>query len=172
MTLVLSAPLQACGGGEEGTPVDGAPASKADALALRGIDASIETYGHTATASQQAPILVSLRAFMAAKADGRYGRACELLIAFMRETLERGAEQAQPGRAARPGCAGALQTSLAPIATKLLRQGAQIDPALVKVKGSEAFVVYSTPGVPSQIMYMKREGGQWKVGKVNADRLL
>lgn len=152
-----------------------APSSAADRVALRGIDESIETYGRTATPSEQARIVSSLREFMAAKASGEYARACELLIAFIREGAERSAKEAEerePGTLKRPGCAGVLQASLEPISPRLLRDATKIDVASVKVDGEEAYVTYSTPEVKSQIMYMKEEGGEWKVGKVNPDRLL
>lgn len=151
------------------------PSSRADRTALRGIDASIEAYGHTATGSEEKAIVSSLQDFTSAKAGGNYQQACDLLIAFVRDRAEKSArqiEQAKPGALKQPGCPGVLEASLERTSPRLLSQAAEIDVALVKVEGDEAFVTYSTPGIKSQIMYMKREGGKWRVGKVNADRLL
>jgi hypothetical protein len=128
-------------------------------VAISALDESIETYGHTATSREQEAILASLEAFMAARADGDYRRACDFLIAYTHEAM-------------RGSCPKALRKTFAPISPKLLDQATEIDVALVKVDGNEAFVTYSTPGVESQIMYLKEEGGEWKAGKVNADRLL
>lgn len=148
------------------------PSSKADAVAVSVIDESIESYGDIASSAEEKEIVPALRAFMEAKADGRYQRACSLSIAYIRNQLDQIAERAKPGTLERKGCPGGLEAMVEPLAHELLVQATQIDVALIKVDGGEAFVVYSTPGVRSEIMYLKREGGEWKVGKVNADRLL
>jgi hypothetical protein len=148
------------------------PDEAADRVALKGIDESIASFGHTAKGRESDEIIAPLLAFFAAKASGDYARACGLLESYMYRQLAYAAKQEKPGRLKHKNCSGVMEALLEPISHRFLSQAAQIDVALVKVESNRAYVVYSTPGVSSAIMYMHRESGEWMVGKIDADRLL
>lgn len=148
-------PAQAVRGG---TDANGAPA-------LPPWVRRIERFGSEATGRQRAQVIQGYEAYAATLADADYPAACAAMKKRVRNVLER--YGLKRGLA---GCPGAV-AQLAPRVRQEARRRAAAEIESVRVKGAEAYVLFSAPEAALYLTPMRREGGTWKAGVVFAPSL-
>lgn len=136
-------------------------AGNAAAFVKPGADNSVPTFGSEASAAERAGAEAGLRAYLGARAAREWRKACSLLAAPVRRSVEALAASTG-GSAASSSCDKALP-ALAP-----LKPGVPANPlrgALLafRVRGANAFALfYGPPGRQKYVVPMNREGGAWR----------
>ena len=121
------------------------------------------TYGHLASASEQAAVTRVVRAYYAALSSSHEVAACALLTARIQHLLQKsiGRSPLLHGK----GCVGAF---------KLLfghhGRASAVSPTVsvtgVRVQGNRGYALFSTQSLPSAQIRVEREHGTWKVGSL------
>jgi hypothetical protein len=133
-------------------------------------DNSIQETGHEGSASERAAAAAVLHAYLDARVAHRWSDACFYLSASMAATIEAFAERYGKGKAAM-SCAEVLEALAAGSSPRALQAGAKADVGALRVEGDHGFVLYHGFGGEPYAMPMVLEGGDWKVGSVEATPL-
>ncbi len=144
-------------------PAPGVPTSK-------GGDNSIQTYGTEAPAAERIAVAAAAKAFLDSEADGRWAVACTYLPSSTQRKMTRAAKRSPQIKGG--GCAAVLGTMLARAPKPLLRSGSQIHVLSLRVKGSQAFVIYRNAAGKAYNLPLRREGGEWKVAALTGVALV
>lgn len=142
-------------------PNQGSAAVAAGVPTVKGGDNSIQTYGVEADSRERARVAVIARSYLKAQASGRWGAACDRLIALLHRRLKMLAGGAKSLRG--QGCAGAMAAVVGRASPAELRQSAQIHVLSLRVRGKQAFVIYRDGSGHPFNLPLVRENGEWKL---------
>jgi hypothetical protein len=131
-------------------------------------ESSIEGFGSEASGAQRVAILAAEQGYLNALAGRDYKAACASLSASVISSLRKLASPSPR----REGCEAILPTLLSPQAAETSRQAAEGQIARVRVKGSQAFVLYRAPGARLYLLTMVREGAGWKAATLGGSILV
>ncbi|HWX44979.1 MAG TPA: hypothetical protein VNY52_06625, partial [Solirubrobacteraceae bacterium] len=127
-----------------------------------GGDNSIPDYGNEAPPTERQRATAALAAFLRARANGEWSKACTYLAGTTRSQLERLAG-ASKGRVS--GCGPILAAlSKGPASTRADTLTAGV--ASLRIKGNSAFALYHGPKGSKYVMPLRNEGGAWKVSEL------
>lgn len=149
-------------------PVAGSRAPAPGVKTVGGADNSVQEYGVEAGAPERREAAIALQAYLNARVEGDWGRACSYLAKRPLEQLERLQSAAAGQGKDLGGCAGAL--ALLGEGEAQLREQARIAEVLSfrgegEVSGDPSYLLYLAP--PTRTLYsmpMYLQGGAWKVG--------
>lgn len=171
--IAAAALLSGCGGdGSDDTSVSSNGAEAANGgragsrAAARGVplakggDNSIQTYGVEAPRADRARATAVAKAYLGARANRDWGKACSYLVTLMRAKLAQLAKYSK-GRAA--GCAGAMESFAAQTPKAELRAAADIEALSLRVKGPQGFLIYRDDKGEPYDLSLNLLGGDWKV---------
>jgi len=151
------APLEVSGGGAAQFRVEGG-------------DNSVQGYGEEAGEPELLQAAEATHSLFVASVRGEWARACDLLAARQRKSLERFAAQAPQARG--EGCAAGLAAVTRPVPASLAREITQVDAVALRHEGEQAFLVYV--GAPEGTVYampLRLEGGVWKPAAIAGSAL-
>lgn len=145
-------------------PKPGAPRQGAAQFRTRGGDNSIQEFGTEADESELRAAAVVLHDLLAARAAGRWARACSDLSASFKRSLTQLASRSRQAQGG--GCAAALKALSAGVPPTALAEATIADAGALRREGARGFLLYygahHTPyGIP-----VAREGGSWRVGAI------
>jgi hypothetical protein len=165
--------LAACGSSGSGDSQSGAftPHHHEDSgggsaqFIVPGADNSVQEYGAEADAAEFGEIAAVFHNFFDARAEGKWAAACTYLAPSTARHYER--LVASSGRAKDKSCAAILPVvmSRVPIAD-LREEAAQADVGAVRVKGKQAFVIYTGAEGKVAADSILKEHGAWGVGSI------
>jgi hypothetical protein len=136
--------------------------------APKGSDNSIQDYGAEAGGSEFDQAATTLHNFLDARAEGNWAAACSYMSPVLIKSLETLAAHTKELK----GCAEILGKLTNPAAMGALRaEAAQANVASLRVKGKQAFVIYTGPKGAVIAMGMTPEGGIWKVSNLSGTPL-
>ena len=129
----------------------------------KGSDNSVQEFGVEARSEERVRAAQVLQAYLAFRAARDWARACSYLSASVKAGLKRIRGKAQ-GEGSKPsGCAETMRTLLAGAPRSAPRSAADIRVLSLRVRGTQALLLYRDgKGTPS-VIPMAREGGEWKV---------
>ena len=163
--LALSFGLAACGGFDSGQPRDSG--GGAEQFIVPGADNTIQEFGSEATGSESEEIATALHNFLDARARGNWHAAC----AYLAPSTVRSYEKllAKSSKIKDKNCAGVLEAITSPATVgKLREEAAAVDVGSVRVKGRQAFAIYTGPGGAVVAVSVLNENGVWRVGSITA----
>ncbi len=105
----------------------------------------------------------ALHGFLDARAERNWAAAC----GYLSQGATQGFGSAVTGSAG-SSCAATLAALTGKVPTSTLREAAVADVGSLRVKGGQAFLIYS--GAPKDTVYaisVSREGGAWKVASLS-----
>jgi hypothetical protein len=160
------------------TPVEGSKLPAPGVKTAKDGDNSVQGYGVESGDSVREEAALALQAYLDARLQEDWGRACSYLSQRPEEQLEEQTTQPQfQGQGASPakqpsGCAGAMEALSKGVPRSVLRESAQVTEVLsFRIEGEvptdPSFLLYQ--GLPEKTLYsmpMYMEGGGWKVGLV------
>jgi hypothetical protein len=130
-----------------------------------GADNSVQEYGSEADAAEFEEIAAAFHNFLDARAEEKWAAACSYLAPSTARHYER--LVASSGRVKGKSCAGILPIVMSRIPVAELREeAAQADVGAVRVKGQQAFVIYTGPGGSVAADSILKEHGVWRVGSI------
>jgi hypothetical protein len=177
--LALSALLIACGGEEEPGAQGAGTATREQAPAKateRGVplqpggDNSIARYGAEAPAAEREAIEPRIETFVNERARRRWPAVCSRLSAALKAELRRFVAGSK--KLAGASCATIL-AALNPKPNPFVRdQAGEIELLSLRAKGPQAFAIYRAANETVLYLPLRREGGRWSVGSVDAAPLV
>jgi hypothetical protein len=170
LLAALALAAMGCGSGSSSTTSaatgPAAPPAHAAAPSAAGGEsspgASIEEYGAAADPGTKATVAAAAHSFFAAMAEGDYARLCADLAAANQQQLRTFLK----GQVRSTGCAGVLKTLVTATAAHEARKAAAAPITSVRVKGTNAFVLFRPKGGVPSYFVMKEEGGSWKASSL------
>jgi hypothetical protein len=143
-------------------PQEGSKKAAPGVPVSKGGDNSIQTWGLEASAEEREQVTAIVQAFLDARADADWGKACAYLAADQRrefESLVRG------GRRGNAACAEAMRALATGVPSSAFDDEAQIDYVLsLRVGDGHAFLIYTRTGENKiYATALGAEGGTWKV---------
>jgi hypothetical protein len=169
LALLLAFLVAACGGSGQGTSTqEGQTTTAKRPSHYEGGEQSVEGFGSEAEGSRKEAILAVEHAYLTAIAEKDFGQACSHLSASVSRSLERVAS----GQLKARGCPAILPKLLASSAFATVRRQAAGEVKRVRVKGSQAFVVFHAPGARLYVLSLVREAGKWKAQTIAASILV
>jgi hypothetical protein len=142
-------------------PNEGAAAVAPSVPTAKGGDNSIQSYGLEADSAERVAVARLVKGYLGAEAAGRWAAACADLSVVIRSKFRKAAE-ATPNLKAK-GCADTFAALLAKTPRRTLRDGAQIHVLSLRVKDTQAFIIYRDASGKPFNLPLRREGGEWKV---------
>lgn len=134
----------------------------------KGGDNSIQEFGVEGESDQRVEAATTAKAYLDARAAGRWSAACAYLAGPVRKQIEAFAGAGSGSGA----CPEAMRTLTEGVSKGILRVAAEIEVLSMRAEGSRAFLIYRDGnGVPSQIP-MSREGDKWKVAAIAGSPLV
>jgi hypothetical protein len=170
--LLALALLAGCGGGGGGSTSTSATSASVGATtqASRGRQPkpgggvnSTQAYGLEAGAADRAQAASTVKAYLEAQTTRSWGAACSYLSASLRRKLEAAPRRSKSPALAGKGCEGVMAAFLGKVPRAVLRGATEVHPLSLRVKGTEAFLVYRNGAGGPHYMPLRREGGGWKV---------
>jgi hypothetical protein len=132
----------------------------------KGGDNSIQEFGGEADESELTQAAEVLHAFLVARADEDWSRACTYLTKGEVQQLEQlGSQSPQLKGKGCPAVIKALAAEPLPTATK--RELTEVDAASLRIEGEEAFLIYNGPQDTGYFVRMENEDGTWRVGALS-----
>lgn len=127
-------------------------------------DNSIPSYGNEAPPTERERATTALAAFLRARANGEWPRACTYLAAPTRTQLERllGAAKGK----VRPGGCGRTLAALSKGSAAAHADSLTGGVAALRVEGRSAFALFYGPKGSKYVMPMVSEGGAWKMSQL------
>lgn len=160
---------QSGGGGEvKGAPNAGGPSegSEGEAESESGSanpSRSLQTFGSSAEGKQEAEVLTAFRGYLKDVVSKNFAGVCHVLTDANLEQLK--AYVAKTGKAA--SCPALLAKLLAPLAQPA-RDAAAGEIGQVRLKGSDAIVLFTPRGGKPSWFTMTKEAGRWRVISLTA----
>jgi hypothetical protein len=129
-------------------------------------DNSIPDYGNEAPPTERERAATALAAFLRARANGEWPRACTYLATPTRTQLERLLGAAK-GKVQAGGCGRTLAAlSKGPAAAHADSLTLTAGVAALRIKGKSAFALFHGPKGSKYVMPMTSEGGAWKMSQL------
>src|SRR5262249_1998769 len=150
----------------EGHPTPGSRAVAPGVPVTKGGDNSIQAFGTEGEEDPRAQAISNLTAYLNARLQGGWARACSLASDQFREELKRLIESAKAkGAAKKPeGCPGTLALLTSPQARAELRRRFQVNEVLsFRIRGEYAYLIFRGEEGKAMFVAMADDGGQWKV---------
>jgi hypothetical protein len=136
----------------------------------KGGDNSIQKFGTESASTDRVAATRALKTYLDARAAGAWAGACARVSAGLKAEFSAFGGESPQGKPAR--CTEVLPTLTTEVPASALRAAAAIHVLSMRVKGSQAYLVYKNgEGTPSAIP-MTREGGEWKVAALDGSALL
>jgi len=159
--------------GADGAAADPMPAdsSATKAFTRPGADNSIQESGSEASDPELAQAAAALHAYLDARADEAWGRACSQLAAGMSASLGQIAAGSPAGGGKQLGCPQILAATSAGMPAYLRRDLTEARPGALRVDGKGAFLLFHGAHDTDYFMPMAREAGRWKVAAIAASPL-
>jgi hypothetical protein len=151
-------------------PNQGTKAVAPGVPAPKGGDNSIQTYGVESGSEDRVQAASAAKAYLDARAAGRWAEACTDLSGSTRMQLEGLTKQAQGSSV--KGCADAMQAFTAQVPKAALLTAAKIHVISMRVQGDQAFLIYRDGENTPSALPMSREGGEWKVAAIAGTALV
>ncbi|HEY2334031.1 MAG TPA: hypothetical protein VGH58_03345 [Solirubrobacterales bacterium] len=151
-------------------PAQGSKRPAPGVKAAKGADDSVQGYGVESSEVAREEAALALQAYLDARLEESWGRACSYLAQKLTAELEKLSSQAQSQGKQIEGCAGAMALLSQKVPPSTLREGAEIAEVLSfrvegNVPGDPSFLLFlGPPGSTLFSMPMYMEGGEWKVG--------
>jgi hypothetical protein len=137
---------------------------------IKGGDNSVQDYGDEAGEAELRQAAEATHSLLVASVRGEWARACLLLAADERKSLEGLAAQSPQLRGR--GCAAALAALAKPVSGSVAREMTRVEAASLRHEGEQAFLIYV--GGPERTVYampLRLEGGAWKPAAISGDAL-
>jgi hypothetical protein len=149
-------------------PVEGSK-SAAPGVPVRG-DTSIQTWGLEASAAQREQVAAIFQAFVDARAEADWAKACSYLAV---EQIQELARLIAGRESAKARCAEAMEAFASRVPSSAFKREAQIADVLsLRVGRGTAFLIYTRPDGPKVYANaLGREGGTWKVVSIGPTAL-
>lgn len=132
---------------------------------VKGGDNSVQEFGEEADAPELNAAAVALHDFLDARAEANWAAACSFMSKAVIESFEKLAAQAKQVEG--EGCAGILEKLTNPAAKGAMKAEAEkANVGSLRIKGEQAFVIYTGTDGTVLAMPMANEGGDWKVASL------
>jgi len=156
-------------------PVAGSKSPAPGVKTVKGADNSVQEYGTEATSQERREAAIAVQAYLNARAEEDWGRACSYLAQRPKEQLERLQDAASRQGKDLGGCAGTMAFLREGAAQ--LREQAKIAEVLSfrgggDVSGDPSYLIFTAPPGPTLYsMPVYLEGGTWKAGLARPSEL-
>ena len=131
---------------------------------VKGGDNSIQEFGEEADTTELKAAAVVLHNFLDARAEGNWAATCDFITSVVIESLEKLAAQAKQVKD--QSCAGILEKLTAPANESIRAEAEKANVRSLRIKGEQAFVIYTAAKGIVLAQPMANESGDWKVASL------